>query len=238
MAIRINRVYTRTGDRGTTRLVGGDEVAKDSLRVEAYGTVDELNSVLGLARVFNEEALRAKGGSRAAREASRELGDLLQRLQNELFDLGSELATPAGQSYPGMFTVGDAEVKALEQRIDRCQKDLKPLASFILPGGGRVAGFLHQARTVCRRAERDVVRLGREEEVGAGPIRYLNRLSDLLFVLARWIAHHGDDAEYLWEHGLRLAPPRTPPEAAAPKAAKKPAAKPARTRRKESKRER
>jgi cob(I)alamin adenosyltransferase len=230
MAIRINRVYTRTGDRGTTRLVGGGEVPKDSLRVEAYGTVDELNSVLGLARVFNEEALLAKGQSRSARAASRELEVLLQRLQNELFDLGCELATPAGQSYPGMFTVGDAEVKALEQRIDRCQKDLKPLASFILPGGGRVAAFLHQARTVCRRAERDVVRLGREEEVGSGPIRYLNRLSDLLFVLARWIAHHGGDAEYLWERGLRLAPPRTPPEAAA-----KPAA---RTRRKESKRER
>src|SRR6185369_10137088 len=115
--------------------------------------VDELNSVLGLARVFNEESLLAKGRSRGARAAARELDEILKRLQNELFDLGSELATPAGESYPGMITVGDEQVRSLEQCIDRCQEDLKPLASFILPGGGRVAAFLHQARTVCRRAE-------------------------------------------------------------------------------------
>ena len=206
MAIRINRVYTRTGDKGTTHLVGGAKVAKDSPRVEAYGAVDELNSVLGLARVFNAEALaRGDGAGEAGPEAAtRELDEILKRLQNELFDLGSELATPPGAEYPGMFVVGDAQVTALEKLIDRCQKELEPLKSFILPGGGAVGAFLHQARTVCRRAERDVLRLSRVEEVGAPAIKYLNRLSDLLFVLARWIARRTAVPEYLWERGLRL----------------------------------
>ena len=125
MAIRINRVYTRTGDKGTTHLVGGAEVRKDAARVEAYGTVDELNSVLGLARVFNEEMLLADSATptRAdAAAAARELEDVLMRLQNELFDLGSELATPPGAEYPGMFRVGEDQVSALERLIDRCQE--------------------------------------------------------------------------------------------------------------------
>lgn len=219
MAIRINRVYTRTGDKGETRLVGGAAVRKDSARVEAYGTVDELNSVVGLARTFNEEVLNARPAPKAkARAAAKELDEILKRLQNELFDLGSELATPPGEAYPGMVVVGDAEITALEAVIDRCQEDLEPLASFILPGGGRVSAFLHQARTVCRRAERDVLRLAAEEDVSGGPLRYLNRLSDLFFVLARWIALHGGSAEYLWERGLRLGPPmRTAPKQKATK---------------------
>lgn len=207
MAIRINRVYTRTGDRGTTHLVGGAEVRKDAPRVEAYGSIDELNSILGLARVFNDEFLAAESAASnrtAAAGAARTLGDILMRLQNELFDLGSELATPPGSEYPGMFRVGDEQVTALERCIDRCQEDLEPLKSFILPGGGRVGAFLHQARTVCRRAERDVLRLAAVEQVGPGPIKYLNRLSDLLFVLSRWIAHHTGVAEHLWERGLHL----------------------------------
>jgi cob(I)alamin adenosyltransferase len=203
MAIRINRVYTRTGDKGTTRLVGGAKVAKDSARVEAYGTVDELNAILGLARTFNDQAIAA-GGDGVTGAASRELDGILRGLQNELFDLGSELATPAGAEYPGMLVLGDAEVTALERCIDRCQKDLEPLESFILPGGGTVAAFLHQARTVCRRAERRVVELMREETVDPGVLRYLNRLSDLLFVLSRWTARHSGTDEYLWERGLRL----------------------------------
>ncbi|MDG2307420.1 MAG: cob(I)yrinic acid a,c-diamide adenosyltransferase [Candidatus Binatia bacterium] len=208
MAIRINRVYTRTGDKGQTRLVGGAAVRKDSTRVEAYGTVDELNSVLGLARTFNEEALQARPApSRRARKAAQELDEILKRLQNELFDLGSELATPPGETYPGMMLVGDGEIRALEGAIDRCQEDLDPLPSFILPGGGRVSAFLHQARTVCRRAERDVLRLTSEENIENGPLRYLNRLSDLLFVQARWIALHTGSPEYLWERGVRLGPP-------------------------------
>jgi cob(I)alamin adenosyltransferase len=203
MAIRINRVYTRTGDKGNTHLVGGESVAKDSPRIEAFGTVDELNAILGLARTFNEQALAA-GASGKAADAARELDGILRGLQNELFDLGSQLATPPGAEYPGMLVLGDAEVTALEKCIDRCQEDLQPLESFILPGGGAVAAFLHQARTVCRRAERRVLELSRVETIDAGAIRYLNRLSDLLFVLSRWVALHGGTPEYLWERGLRL----------------------------------
>jgi cob(I)alamin adenosyltransferase len=195
MAIRINRVYTRSGDKGMTALVGGKRVAKDSLRVASYGTIDELNATIGLARAFNEEA--------AASEARAWLEDVLCRLQNELFDLGSELATPPEAHYEGMFRVGPADIKALEELMDECQKDLEPLKSFVLPGGGRVSACLHMARTVCRRAERDVLQLGREEDVGPHPLAYVNRLSDLLFVLARWIGRRQGEKEYLWERGLR-----------------------------------
>ena len=195
MAIRITRVYTRTGDKGTTALVGGARVPKDSLRVESYGAVDELNAVLGLARSRNAEAPPS-----AARDR---LEAILQRLQNELFDLGSELATPPEAEYEGMFKVSADDVRALEQLMDECQKDLEPLKSFVLPGGGPVSAFLHQARTVCRRVERGMLRLSREEDVGEFVLPYINRLSDLLFVLSRWIAKHNGEREYLWERGLR-----------------------------------
>jgi cob(I)alamin adenosyltransferase len=195
MPIRITRVYTRTGDRGETALVGGKRVPKDSARVEAYGTVDELNAVLGLARSFNTERL-GEGEDR------RWLDEVLRRLQNELFDLGSELATPPEAHVEGMFRVGQREVRELEQLIDRCQQTLEPLKSFVLPGGGRVGAVLHQARTVCRRAEREVLRLSRAEPIGHGPLTYLNRLSDLLFVLSRWSARRLGEREYLWERGL------------------------------------
>jgi len=201
MAIRITRVYTRRGDRGDTDLVGGRRVAKDGLRIEAYGTVDELNAAVGLARARNA-ATAPRGRTRAAL-AARELDALLRKLQNELFDLGGELATPADAFQPGMFRVGEAEVTALETAMDRCQKDLKPLVSFVLPGGGEVSALLHVARTVCRRAERAVLRLMREEDVGDQPLAYLNRLSDLLFVLSRWIGHHRGEQEYLWERPIR-----------------------------------
>jgi len=196
MAIRITKVYTRTGDKGFTKLVGGKKVAKDAIRIEAYGTIDELNAVLGLARVFNDDL-------KDRLPAAQRLDEILRRLQNELFDLGSELATPADYSYEGMFKVGEDEVKAVEKLIDELQKDLAPLNSFILPGGGKVSGFLHQARTVCRRAEREVLRLSREEEIGPGPLQYVNRLSDLLFVLSRWVSKNLGEPEYLWERGLR-----------------------------------
>lgn len=197
MPIRITRVYTRSGDQGDTALVGGRRVPKDDTRIEAYGTIDELNSVVGLARVFNE---------RAPQNAARDrLEEILKRLQNELFDLGSELATPADAFYDGMFRVGESDVTALEQLMDDCQQDLEPLNSFILPGGGPVSGFLHQCRTVCRRAERIVLQLGREADIGPWPLRYLNRLSDLFFVLSRWIGKHSGETEYLWERGLRSA---------------------------------
>ncbi len=195
MTISITRVYTRTGDKGTTALVGGTRVPKDSPRIAAYGTVDELNSVLGLARVFNEE--RLKEG-----EKHRWLDEVFRRLQNQLFDLGSELATPEGAVYEGMHRIGDSEVKELEALMDRCQKDLPSLKSFTLPGGGRISGFLHQCRTVCRRAEREIVALSRGEPVSEGVLRYVNRLSDLFFVLSRWVGRHLGETEYLWERGL------------------------------------
>jgi cob(I)alamin adenosyltransferase len=196
VAIRLTRIYTRRGDQGETDLVGGSRVRKDSPRIDAYGTVDELNAAIGVVRAENAAAPRR-------RPASRELEAILKRLQNELFDLGGELATPASEFRPGMFRVGAAEVQALEALMDRCQKDLKPLRSFVLPGGGRVSAFLHVARTVCRRAERDVLRLMRSEDVGEWPLAYLNRLSDLLFVLSRWIGHHRGEREFLWERPLR-----------------------------------
>ncbi|HXG19544.1 MAG TPA: cob(I)yrinic acid a,c-diamide adenosyltransferase [Methylomirabilota bacterium] len=196
MAIRITKVYTRTGDKGFTKLVGGKKAPKDAARIEAYGTLDELNSVLGLARVFNDDL-------KDRLPAAQHLDGIFRRLQNELFDLGSELATPPDFSYEGMFRVGEDEVKALEKLIDDLQKDLAPLNSFILPGGGKVGGFLHQARTVCRRAERDILRLSREEEVSPYLLKYVNRLSDLLFVLARWVSKNLGEPEYLWERGLR-----------------------------------
>jgi len=196
MTISITRVYTRTGDKGTTALVGGKRVPKDSPRIAAYGTIDELNSILGLARVFNEERL-AEG------EKHRWLDEVFRRLQNQLFDLGSELATPPDADYDGMFRVGDAEVKELETLMDRCQKDLEPLKSFVLPGGGRISGFLHQCRTVCRRAEREILALSRVEPIGEAPLRYVNRLSDVFFVLSRWVGKHLGEREYLWERGLQ-----------------------------------
>jgi len=195
MPVRITRVYTRTGDRGETALVGGRRVPKDAPRIEAYGTIDELNAVIGLARVFNEERL-------AEAEGHRWLDGVLRRLQNQLFDLGSELATPEDAVYEGMYRVGDADVRELERLIDECQKDLQPLKSFVLPGGGRVGAFLHQARTVCRRAEREILRLSRVEPLPEWPLRFVNRLSDLLFVLSRWVARRLGEPEYLWERGL------------------------------------
>jgi len=194
--VRITRVYTRTGDKGQTALVGGKRVAKDSPRIESYGTIDELNSIVGLARAFNADKL---GES----EAHRYLDEVLAKIQDELFDLGSELATPEDAAYEGMYRVGAAEVKRIEETIDHCQKDLAPLKSFILPGGGKGGAFLHQCRTVCRRAERDLLRLSRKEELSEWPIKYVNRLSDLFFVLARWIAKHGGEEEVLWQRGLQ-----------------------------------
>ena len=195
MTISITRVYTRTGDRGDTGLVGGRRVPKDSPRIEAYGTMDELNAIVGIVRTFNEERL-------VDGEHHRWLDDVLRKIQNQLFDLGSELATPPGAEYEGMFRFTETEAKWLEGIMDQCQKDLEPLKSFTLPGGGRLNAFLHQARTVCRRFERQVLRLSREEPVNEWDITYVNRLSDTFFVLGRWVAKHLGEKEYLWERGL------------------------------------
>ena len=205
MAIRITKVYTRTGDKGETALVGGRRVPKDDPRIESYGTIDELNAILGLVRACNDAAKPSA--------ATKRLDQILRQIKNELFDLGSELATPPDAAWEGMIRIGPAQIEVLERTIDECQADLQPLKSFILPGGGTIAAFLHQARTVCRRAERDILRLMRHEAVGEAALGYVNRLSDLLFVLSRWISHQLGEPEYLWEKGLTLPagkPPKRP----------------------------
>ena len=190
--MRITKVYTKTGDGGQTRLAGGQPVWKDSLRVEAYGTIDELNASLGVVRVMNAEMT----GTHAD---ARQLEAELRWMQNKLFDVGSILATTPGQTFRNMPQVTAKDVTRMERLIDRCQKDLTPLKEFILPGGGKVSGFLHQARTICRRAERVCIRLAREETVAPAIIKFLNRLSDALFVLARWVARTQGEPEFLWE---------------------------------------
>jgi len=197
--VRITKVYTRTGDRGDTGLVGGKRVPKDSPRIDAYGTIDELNSIVGLARVFNEENLDAG-------EAHRFLDGVLCQIQDELFDLGSELATPPEFFQQGMYRVSATEIERIEKLIDKCQEDLEPLRSFILPGGGRIGAYLHQCRTVCRRAEREILRLLRAEPISEWPLKYVNRLSDLFFVLSRWISKQTGKQEYLWQRGLAEKP--------------------------------
>lgn len=192
--MRITKVYTRTGDAGKTRLAGGQQVWKDSLRVEAYGTVDELNALIGLARVFNADLMES--------EAQERLEESLRWVQNKLFDVGGILATAPGQKFKNMPQVTSKDVTSLEHLIDNCQKDLAPLKEFILPGGGKVSGLLHQARTVCRRAERVCVKLAREEPVEQTIVKFLNRLSDALFVLARWAAKTQGEAEFLWERSV------------------------------------
>jgi cob(I)alamin adenosyltransferase len=196
--MRITKVYTRTGDAGKTRLAGGQQVWKDSLRVEAYGTLDEVNAVVGLVRVMNAEMV----GSHAQAE---QLEEDLRWIQNKLFDIGGILATAPGQTFKNMPQVSEKDVTKLEKIIDRCQKDLAPLKEFILPGGGKVSGFLHQARTVCRRAERVCVHLSREETVDAVHIKFVNRLSDALFVLARWAAKTQGEPEFLWQRDVKKA---------------------------------
>jgi cob(I)alamin adenosyltransferase len=185
--LAINRVYTRRGDRGETSLAGGQRVPKDSLRIEAYGTVDELNSFVGAARVTASEL------------AATELAAILLRVQHELFNLGSILATLPEDAHPQQARVTDAEVARLESEMDRMNEGLPPLGSFVLPGADRLSTALHICRTVCRRAERATVALGRVESVPPEAVRYLNRLSDALFVWSRWASHVAGAPETLWE---------------------------------------
>lgn len=197
--MRISKVYTRTGDAGKTRLAGGQEVWKDSTRVDAYGTVDELNSMLGLVRVSNEQASTNA-------EASEFIENILKWTQNKLFDLGGILATAPGESFPNMPTVTSEDVVHLEHLIDECQKDLAPLKEFILPGGGQISALFHVARTICRRAERLCVSLTKEESVDKELVTFLNRLSDALFVFARWVAKKQGEPEFLWERDTAKSP--------------------------------
>ena len=190
--MRITKVYTRTGDAGRTRLAGGQQVWKDNLRVEAYGTVDELNAMVGVVRAFNAHQV-------GEHVSAARLDDELRWTQNKLLDAGGILATAPGQVFKNMPQITAKDVTRLERLIDACQKDLAPLKEFILPGGGKVSALLHQTRTVCRRAERETVRLSHEEPVDAAILKFLNRLSDALFVLARWIAKTHGEPELLWE---------------------------------------
>ena len=194
--MRITKVYTRTGDRGQTRLVGGAKAQKDAPRIEAYGTVDELNAAVGLVRTWNQRST-SEG---AKPDVVARLDSMLRVIQNDLFNVGADLATPADSRWEGMHRVGDAEVERLEGWIDALNDDLPPLREFILPGGGPVGAFFHQARTVCRRAERRVLTLmDTDPDVGDGVLRYLNRLSDHLFVAGRWAAKALGENEYLWD---------------------------------------
>ena len=201
MAIRIDRVYTRSGDDGTTGLVGGGRVRKDHPRIAAYGDVDELNSVLGQVRAeLEDDAYRDNPDAQ-------HLDRTLTFIQQELFDLGSELATPKEAEYAGMIRIGEANVTRLEEMIDALTPELAPLKSFVLPGGGKAGATLHVARTVCRRTERVLTPLVASGEASVWTARYLNRLADLLFVQARWIAAKSGKGETLWQHGLEPPPP-------------------------------
>ncbi len=188
----LNRIYTRTGDGGTTRLSTGAPVSKAGLRVSAYGDVDETNACLGLVRLHTADRP--------------EFDALLARIQNELFDLGADLATPDRADGEPLgwepLRILDGQVERLEQEIDRLNADLEPLTSFVLPAGSPAASFLHLARTVCRRAERQVVALmaDPDEPVSSAALKYLNRLSDLLFVAARW-ANLQAGGDVLWKPG-------------------------------------
>ena len=185
--LAINRVYTRRGDRGETSLAGGQRVPKDGPRIEAYGTVDELNSFVGVARVIATEAGLSL------------LAATLLRIEHELFNLGSILATLPEDVHPQQARVTDTEVAQLESEMDRMNAELPPLRSFVLPGAGRLSAELHICRTVCRRAERATVALGRAESIPPEAVRYLNRLSDALFVFGRWASHVTGAPETLWE---------------------------------------
>lgn len=190
--LAINRVYTRGGDRGETGLAGGQRVPKDAVRIEAYGTVDELNAFIGMARETAEELT-------ASHPAMAELNAILKRVQHELFNAGSILATLAEDVHPRQARVTDAEIVQLETEIDRMNAGLPALRSFVLPGGCRLNAELHVCRTVCRRAERICVTLAREEAVDGAIVRYLNRLGDALFVWSRWVSHTLGVPEILWE---------------------------------------
>jgi cob(I)alamin adenosyltransferase len=184
--IALNRIYTKAGDQGQTHLAGGQRVAKDSLRIECYGTVDELNAFVGMAGISSADSIP-------------QLAAILKRVQHELFNLGSILATKPQDVHPKQARITPAEIVQLESEIDRMNADLAPLRSFVLPGGSRLNTELHACRTICRRAERIAVSLAREEEIPPEAIQYLNRLSDAFFVWSRWANHVLGVPEVLWE---------------------------------------
>lgn len=188
--VTINKVYTRTGDAGQTRLVGGQQVGKDDLRIETYGTVDELNAHVGAACLASE------------RLGLSELAATLLKVQHQLFNLGSVLATLPADLHPRQPRVTAEDVAWLEEQMDTCNAALPTLRSFVLPGGLDANVHLHLARTVCRRAERQAVALSRTTEVDPQAVKYLNRLSDAFFVWSRWVMQQKGEAEVLWDPNL------------------------------------
>jgi cob(I)alamin adenosyltransferase len=184
--IALNRIYTRLGDHGETSLAGGQRLPKDALRIECYGTVDELNAFMGLACLSAYDSLP-------------QLAAILRRVQHELFNLGSTLATRPEDLHAKQARITAADVEQLEKEIDRMNEQLPPLRSFVLPGGSRLSAELHVCRTICRRAERIAVALARQEEIPAEALQYLNRLSDALFVWSRWVNNELGMREMLWE---------------------------------------
>lgn len=184
--LALNRIYTKTGDKGETGLVGGQRVPKDAQRIEVYGTVDELNAFVGLVRVS------------AAENGLAEFEKILERVQHELFNLGSVLATLPEDVHPAQARVTAATIEQLEKDIDRYNAELPALRSFVLPGGTRLCAELHVCRTVCRRAERELVTLSHQEEIPREALLYLNRLSDALFVWSRWVNQALGVAEAVW----------------------------------------
>lgn len=189
--LALNRIYTKTGDAGETLLASGERVPKDTPRIECYGTVDELNSFVGAAALSaSETAARAP--------VFAELARILRRVQHELFNLGSILATTPDKIHPRQARITDGDVAALERDIDRFNETLPPLRSFVLPGGSRLSVDLHICRTVCRRAERLLVAASRHETIDSVNLRYLNRLSDALFVWSRWANVQLGAEEVLW----------------------------------------
>jgi len=190
--MRITKVYTRFGDKGGTSLVGGAKIRKDDLRIESYGTVDELSATVGLARTELARSSFEEG-------VGERLDGQLATIQHDLFNLGADLATRKGDRWEGMRLIEPRDTKRLEEEIDAMNEDLEPLADFILPGGGPVGAMLHLARTVCRRAERITVALSDREDLGDQAVPFLNRLSDWLFVASRWIALQTGEREVLWQ---------------------------------------
>ena len=191
--VKITKVYTRTGDSGKTGLVGGKRLPKDHPRIEAFGSVDELNSVIGIALSY----LAQKEVSKRREK----MESILEAIQQKLFDTGSELATLPGDEYEGQINIKAEDSEWLEEIIDAMNEELQPLKSFILPGGTSLNAFLHQARTVCRRAERDIIKLNQIDLVNPEIIKYINRLSDYLFVAGRWVTETLGETETLWKPG-------------------------------------
>jgi cob(I)alamin adenosyltransferase len=197
---KFTRIYTRTGDDGTTGLVGGQRVKKNDHRIEAYGCVDELSSAIGVARSALADASRTRQVQDIARalRVAHQLDDWLAWTQDVLFNLGSDLATLPADRWDGMPLITPADALALERAIDLAEADLEPLDTFVLPGGSYPGAFLHVARTIARRAERLLISLRERDTVSDDVIRYVNRLSDALFVWSRWINAALDQPEHLW----------------------------------------